>query len=203
MNTNFPRKKVNRSLRKNAYPGKHSITKADKGPGEHGSEKRGGGSDYKVQLQSKQFLRHSYCMKEGQFKSWFKDAQKRRGNTGMNFVSDLESRLGSVVCRMNFAPTVIAARKAIVHGHFTVNGKKVDVPGYSLQPGDRVELREKSRNIAVFVDCAKAQKNKLPDYMEFDSDKLVGVFLRFPETLEEVPYSAPVNFDKITEFYSR
>lgn len=167
-------------------------------PGQHGQSRRKL-SEYGVQLQEKQKLRHMFGVNEKQFRRTFDLASKMSGVVGENFMKLLESRLDNVVYRMGFAPTRPAARQLVNHGHFLVNGKRVDIPSYRVQPGDVISLREKSRNLTLVKESLEA-RNFLPNYITFDDNKLEGTFTRLPDR-EEMP--AEINEVLIVEFYSR
>lgn len=168
-------------------------------PGQHGHSNRRKLSEYGIQLQEKQKLRHMFGINEKQFRRTFEQSSKMQGVHGENFMKLLESRLDNVVYRMGFAPTRPAARQLVNHGHFLVNGKKVNIPSYRVQPGDVISLREKSRNLAIVKDSLEA-RNFLPNYITFDDNKLEGTFTRLPDR-EEMP--AEINEKLIVEFYSR
>lgn len=168
-------------------------------PGEHGPNQRRKVSEYGTQLQEKQKLRFMYGMNEKQFRSLFVEAGKMKGVHGENFMKLLESRLDNLVYRLGFARTRAQSRQLVVHGHITVNGKKVDRPAYRVKPGDVIGLREKSRNLAI-VKEALAERNFLPEYLSFDDNKLEGTYTRIPER-DELP--AEINERLIVEFYSR
>lgn len=168
-------------------------------PGEHGPNQRRKVSEYGTQLQEKQKLRFMYGMNEKQFRSLFVEAGRMKGVHGENFMKLLESRLDNLVYRLGFARTRAQSRQLVVHGHITVNGKKVDRPAYRVKPGDVIGLREKSRNLAI-VKEALAERNFLPEYLSFDDNKLEGTYTRIPER-DELP--AEINERLIVEFYSR
>lgn len=202
---NNPRKKCNRRSGKNVLGnGKNAITKADAAPGDHGRERRRGTSAYAIQLREKQCLKYFYGhIKEGQFQKIFLNALRAKGSTKDVFVQLLESRIDVVIYRMNMVPTMYAARQAVSHGHVTVNGKKVDIASYIVKAGDNISLKDSSKNLKCFVGSVQKKINKLPDYIEFDSDSMSGVFLGAPESHESVSYPFHIEFDKIVEFYSR
>jgi small subunit ribosomal protein S4 len=167
-------------------------------PGQHGHNRRKL-SEYGIQLQEKQKLRHMFGVSEKHSYRTFVQATKMAGVVGENFMKLLESRLDNVVYRMGFAATRPQARQLVNHGHFLVNGKKVNIPSYRVQPGDVISLREKSRNLAVVKEALEA-RNFLPNYITFDDNKLEGTFNRLPDR-EEMP--AEINEKLIVEFYSR
>jgi small subunit ribosomal protein S4 len=168
-------------------------------PGQHGPNQRRKLSEYGIQLQEKQKLRFMYGLNEKQFRSLFERAGKMKGVHGENFMKLLESRLDNLVYRLGFARTRAQARQLVVHGHITVNGKKLDRPSYLVQVGDVIGLREKSRNLAV-VKEALEERSYLPEYLSFDENKLEGTYTRLPER-DELP--AEINERQIVEFYSR
>ncbi|EMT52138.1 MULTISPECIES: 30S ribosomal protein S4 [Brevibacillus] len=168
-------------------------------PGQHGHNNRRKLSEYGIQLQEKQKLRHMFGVSEKQFRRTFEQAGKMAGVLGENFMKLLESRLDNVVYRMGLAPTRPAARQLVNHGHFLVNGKKVNIPSYRVQPGDVISVREKSSNLQIIKDAVEA-RNFLPNYITFDDNKLEGTFNRLPDR-EEMP--AEINEVLIVEFYSR
>lgn len=168
-------------------------------PGEHGATQRRKLSEYGLQLQEKQKLRHMYGLSEKQFRRTFEKAGKMPGVHGENFMILLESRLDNLVYRLGLARTRAQARQLVVHGHVTVNGKKVDRPSYQVKPNDVIGLREKSRNLDI-VKEALENRNFLPDYLSFDEEKKEGTFTRLPER-SELP--SEINETLIVEFYSR
>jgi small subunit ribosomal protein S4 len=167
-------------------------------PGQHGQARRKL-SEYGIQLQEKQKLRHMYGMNEKPFRKVFTQATKMSGVAGTNFMVLLESRLDNLVYRLGFATTRPAARQLTVHGHITVNGKKVDVPSYRVLPGDVIGVREKSRNLQIVKDSLEA-RTYLPNYLSYNDATLEGTYLRHPER-DELP--SEINETLIVEFYSR
>ena len=167
-------------------------------PGQHGQARRKL-SEYGIQLQEKQKLRHMYGMNEKPFRKVFTQASKMAGVAGTNFMILLESRLDNLVYRLGFAATRPAARQLTVHGHITVNGKKVDVPSYRVQPGDVIGVREKSKNLQIVKDSLEA-RTYLPNFLSYNDAALEGTYLRHPER-DELP--SEINETLIVEFYSR
>ncbi|MED1787110.1 MULTISPECIES: 30S ribosomal protein S4 [Brevibacillus] len=167
-------------------------------PGQHGQSRRKL-TEYGIQLQEKQKLRHMFGVNEKQFRRTFEHAQKMRGVLGENFMKLLESRLDNVVFRMGFAATRPAARQLVNHGHMTVNGKKLDIASYRVQPGDVITLREKSRGLAIVKESLEA-RSFVPNYITFDDNKVEGTFTRLPDR-SEMP--AEINETLIVEWYSR
>jgi small subunit ribosomal protein S4 len=175
------------------------LEKRPYAPGQHGPNQRKKLSEYGLQLQEKQKLRHMYGVTERQFRNLFDKAGKMGGVHGENFMILLESRLDNVVYRLGLARTRRAARQLVNHGHILVDGSRVDIPSYRLAAGQTISLREKSRNLDVVKEAVEVN-NFVPDYLTFDADKLEGTFTRLPER-SELP--AEINETLIVEFYSR
>jgi small subunit ribosomal protein S4 len=175
------------------------LEKRPYAPGPHGPNQRKKLSEYGMQLQEKQKLRHMYGVTERQFRNLFDKAGKLSGKHGENFMVLLESRLDNVVYRLGLARTRRQARQLVNHGHILVDGSRVDIPSYRLTAGQTISLREKSRNLEVVKEAIEVN-NFVPDYLSFDADALTGTFTRLPER-SELP--AEINEALIVEFYSR
>jgi len=175
------------------------LEKRPYAPGQHGPNQRKKLSEYGLQLQEKQKLRHMYGMNERQFRTLFDRAGKMQGVLGENFMALLESRLDNVVYRLGLARTRRQARQLVNHGHILVNGSRVDIPSFRVAPGQTIGLREKSRNLDIVKEAIEVN-NFVPDFLTFDADKLEGTFTRVPER-SELP--AEINEALIVEFYSR
>ena len=167
-------------------------------PGQHG-QRRVKLKNYGLQLHEKQKVRFTYGITEKQFRRIFRDASKLHGKAGENFLFLLESRLDSFVYRAGLATTRRQARQLVNHGHITVDGKKVDIPSYRLQPGQVVGLREKSRNLQIVKDALEANVSR-KEFVEFDENKLTATFVRLPQRAEVMP---EIKENLIVEFYSR
>ncbi|SHI82100.1 small subunit ribosomal protein S4 [Clostridium cavendishii DSM 21758] len=157
-------------------------------------------SDYGIRLLEKQRLRAYYEVLERQFESYVNASFKKGEVTGYNLLIKLESRLDNMVYRMGFATSIRGARQMVNHGHFLVNGKKINIPSYQLMPGDEVVLREKSRKSANFLDAIEVNNFKTLPYIEKDMENFRGVYLRKPQR-EELPIQ--INEQLIVEFYSK
>ncbi|AEH50802.1 30S ribosomal protein S4 [Pseudothermotoga thermarum] len=168
-------------------------------PGMHGRN-RGKLSQYGLQLRSKQIVKRIYGILERQFKRYFEKALKMPGDTRENLVRLLESRLDNVVYRLGFAINRRQARQLVNHGHFLVNGKKVNIPSMLLKPGDVVELKDKSLAVVRQVVELTKDRTRVP-WVETDFENLKGTFLRYPK-LEEVT-DLPADMQAVVEFYSR
>lgn len=168
-------------------------------PGQHGPTQRKKLSEYGLQLQEKQRLRFLFGMNEKQFRKLFDKAGKLQGLHGENFMKLLASRLDAVVYSLGLATTRRQARQLVNHGHILVDGKRVDIPSYSVKPGQVISVREKSANLAIIAEAIDAS-NFVPEYLTFDADKKEGSYVRLPER-SELP--AEINEQLIVEFYSR
>ena len=168
-------------------------------PGIHGQDRRRKLSEYGVQLQEKQKVRFMYGLNEKQFAKTFKRATKMAGITGENLLQLLETRLDNVVYRMGMATTRRAARQVVNHGHITVNGVKVDIPSYTVKPGDVIAVKEQSLDHPAIKVAVETTLNR-PAYVEFDANKLTGKYLRYPDRSELNP---DINEALIVEYYNR
>lgn len=169
-------------------------------PGEHG-QGRQKVSEYGMQLREKQRARRIYGVLENQFRRYFKEADRRKGVTGEILLQILESRLDNMVYRMGFARSRAEARQLIRHGHFEVNGRKVDIPSYQTRPGDIVAVRENRRNRDLFKEILEwGATQGTGEWLEVDRENMSGKVVRFP-TREEL--DVPVTEHLIVEFYSR
>ena len=181
---------------------KSPINKREYAPGQHGQRRRKP-SDFGLQLMAKQKLKGYYGnIGEKQFRRYYAEAVRRRGDTSENLVGILERRLDAVVYRMKFVPTVFASRQVISHGHIKVNGHRVNVASYMIKDGDIVELSPKIRDIPMVLDAVDSSERDVPDYIEVDHSKMRGAFIRQPE-LADIPYPVQMEPNLVIEFYSR
>jgi small subunit ribosomal protein S4 len=181
---------------------KSPYNRREYGPGQHGQRRRKP-SDFGIQLMAKQKLKGFYGnIGEKQFRKYYEEATRRKGDTGENLIGILESRLDAVIYRMKFVPTVFAARQFVSHGHIRVNGKRVNIPSYLVREGDVIEVKEKSREIVMVLEAVASAERDVPDYLDVDHSKMTGTFTRRPK-LEDVPYAAPMEPNLVIEFYSR
>lgn len=177
-----------------------SKCKAETAPGQHG-QRRGRLSDYGVQLREKQKVRRLYGVLEKQFRSYYKEAARRKGATGANLLQLLECRLDNVVYRMGFGSTRAESRQLVSHKSIVVNGAVVNVPSYQLKDGDVVAIREKAKNqLRIQNALSIAAQRSDSDWVEVDATKKEGVFKRVPDR-EELP--ADINENLIVELYSK
>ncbi|MBO8141078.1 MAG: 30S ribosomal protein S4 [Firmicutes bacterium] len=168
-------------------------------PGQHGRGPRRKLSEYGRQLLEKQKLKAIYGISETQLRNLFRNAARHRGRTGELLLQMLETRLDNIVYRMGLAPTLPSARQLVTHGHVTVDGRKVDIPSYRVQPGQRVGMAEKSRNLGLVVSSLESTPSRVP-YVEVDPESRSGTLLRLPSR-EEIPIK--VNETLVVEFYAR
>ncbi len=195
--------KLNRRLGENLWGRpKSPVNRRDYGPGQHGQRRRRP-SDFGIQLAAKQKLRGYYGnITEKQFHNTYVEASKKRGDTTENLIGLLERRLDAVVYRMKFVPTVFAARQFVNHGHVTVNGGRVNIPSYRVKEGDVIEVREKSRQMALVLEASDSAERDLPDYVDVDHNKMRGTFMRTPK-FADVPYPVMMEPNLVIEYYSR
>jgi small subunit ribosomal protein S4 len=175
--------------------------KFDSKPGQHGRTSGARTSDYGLQLREKQKVKRMYGVLERQFRRYFEEADRRRGNTGANLLSLLESRLDNVVFRMGFASTRAEARQLVSHRGVTVNGASVNIPSYMVKAADVVAVREKSKKQARVTEAMELAKQiGFPAWVEVSVDKVEGVFKKTPDRDE---FAADINESLIVELYSR
>jgi small subunit ribosomal protein S4 len=195
--------KINRRLGVNLWGRpKSPINRREYGPGQHG-QRRKKPTDFGTQLMAKQKLKGYYgSIGERQFRRYYDEAVRRRGDTSENLIQLLERRLDTVVYRMKFVPTVFAARQFVSHGHIRVNGKRINIASYQVKDGDEVELRQKFRELPVVLEAVASGEREVPDYLEVDHKDMKGRFVRAP-ALGDVPYPVQMEPNLVVEFYSR
>ncbi len=181
------------------YSDKCGITKRNVPPGQHGASRKKL-SNYGVQLREKQKAKRFYGVLETQFRKYFEMADKQKGITGENLLRILESRLDNVVYRLGLGTSRAEARQLVVHGHFTVNGNKVDIPSYLVKPGDVIAVREKSKSSEKFKGIAESFNGAVPNWLTVDMEKLEGKIVSLPSR-EDI--DLPVAENLIVELYSR
>ena len=196
--------KVDRRLKVNLWGRpKSPFNSRSYPPGQHGQTKSSKPSDFGVQLQAKQKLKSYYGnMNERQFRNLYKKAIMAKGNTAENLIGLLERRLDAVVYRSKFANTIFSSRQLINHGHVKVNGKKVNISSYQVKEEDSIEIRDKSKQLAI-IDVAMASKEReIPEYIQADEKNKKVKFVRIPK-FEEVPYPVVMEPNLVVEYYSR
>jgi small subunit ribosomal protein S4 len=175
--------------------------KFDSKPGQHGRTSGSRTSDFGLQLREKQKVKRMYGVLERQFRRYFAEAERRKGNTGANLLTLLESRLDNVVYRMGFGSTRAEARQLVSHKAITVNGQVVDIASYSVKAGDAIAVREAKKKQLRIIDALKlAESIGLPAWVEVNTSKLEGVFKKAPDRDE---FGAEIKEALIVELYSR
>jgi small subunit ribosomal protein S4 len=181
---------------------KSPVNKRSYGPGQHGQRRRKP-SDFGIQLSAKQKLKGYYgSIGEKQFRDYYDEAVRRKGDTGENLIELLERRLSTVVYRAKFVPTVFAARQVVNHGHVLVNGKRVNVPSYSVRDGDVVQIDPRKKDMPLVLEAIELPERDIPDYLEVDHNALKASFVRGPK-LADVPYPVQMEPNLVIEYYSR
>ena len=181
---------------------KSPVNNRPYGPGQHGQRRRKP-SDFGTQLAAKQKLKGYYGnIGEKQFRRYYEEATRRRGDTGENLIELLERRLDTMIYRAKFVPTVFAARQFVNHNHVKVNGRRVNVPSFSVKDGDVVEVKEKSRTLAVVLEAQESAERDIPDYLDVDVKNCKATIVRGPK-LADVPYPVQMEPNLVIEYYSR
>jgi small subunit ribosomal protein S4 len=196
-----PKSKIARKFGEPIFGPDKALERRNYPPGQHGNmRRRKKKSDYGIQLMEKQKAKYTYGVLERQFRNLFKKAQAKEGITGENLLKFIEARLDNVVFRMGIAPTRSGARQLVSHKHITVNGKVVNIPSYSVRPGDKIGVRERSKSLEAITDSLA--KNSAADFewLSFDSNALEGEFLQYPMRAE-IPEN--INEQLIVELYSK
>ena len=196
--------KIDRRMGENIWGrAKSPVNKREYGPGQHGQRRKNKLSDFGTQLRAKQKLKGYYGdLTEKQFRKIYGEAERVRGDTGEMLIGLLERRLDAVVYRAKLVPTIFAARQFVNHGHVTVNGKRVNIASYRVKEGDVVEVREKSRQLAIVIEALASAERDIPDYLEVDTNKKVVKFVRTPG-LGDVPYPVKMEPNLIVEYYAK
>lgn len=197
------KKKLSRSYGENLWGDNNSpFNKREYRPGQHG-QRKAKITDYGQQLIAKQKLKVYYGnISEKQFGKYYAEAIRRSGDAAENLIGLLESRLDNLVYKAKFVPTVFAARQFVNHGHITVNGKKVNIPSYMVKAGDVIEVREKSKSLAIVTTALESQTREWPTYLEVDAKKMKATYTFVPK-FDDVPYAAVMEPNLVIEYYSR
>lgn len=190
--------KVSRRLGYSISETGKELSKRKYAPGQHG-QKRSKQSEYAIQQQEKQRIRFTFGVSEKQFRKIFDKAASIPGKTGVNFLKLLECRLDNLVYRMGFAATRAQARQLVAHGHITVDGKKVDIPSYTVVVNQTIGVRESSKDLVVIKKALEAVVLR-KEYLSFDETRLSGVLVRMPERDE---FLTDINEQLVVEFYNR
>ena len=180
--------------------GKSALDRRPYPPGQHG-QRRSKISEYGMQLREKQKAKFMYGVAEKQFRNLFREAARIEGNTGENLIKLLEQRLDNVVYRMGFATTRRFARQLVSHGHVLVDGKRVNIPSYRVKPGQKIEIREKSKNNPQIQRALElTNQTGIVPWVDVDKEKVFGIFTRIPERSE---IEIPIEERLIVELYSK
>src|SRR6201995_1552874 len=196
--------KIDRRMGQNIWGRpKSPVNRREYGPGQHGQRRKGKLSDYGVQLRAKQQLKGYYAnISERQFRGIYEAAIRMKGDSGAHLIGLLERRLDTAVYRAQFVPTVFAARQFINHGHIKVNGRRVTIPSYRLKVGETVEVKDKSRQLALVLEATTLPERDVPDYIEADHSKMSAKLARIP-AFSDVPYPVQMEPHLVVEYYSR
>jgi small subunit ribosomal protein S4 len=196
--------KIDRRMGQNIWGRpKSPVNRREYGPGQHGQRRKGKLSDYGVQLRAKQKLKGYYAnISERQFRGIYHEAIRMKGDSGANLIALLERRLDTIVYRAKFVPTVFAARQFINHGHIKVNGRRANIASMRLKVGDVVEVKDKSRQLALVLEAGALGERDVPEYIEADHSKMTAKLTRFPAPTE-VPYPVQMEPHLVVEYYSR
>lgn len=182
------------------YTEKCPIESRNYPPGEHGQRRRSKVSEYGIQLREKQKIKRLYGLLESQFRNYFKKANQQKGITGENLVKLLESRFDNIVYRLGLAASRKQARQLIRHRHFMINDRLVDIPSYSLNAGDIIKVRDKSKKLDAIHNSLKRVKDTAYSWLTIDKANLTGTYVQVPER-EDVPLNA--NEQLVVELYSK
>jgi len=180
---------------------KSPVNRREYGPGQHGQRRKSKISDFGLQLRAKQKLKGYYGdVTEKQFRKVYAEAVRMKGDTSQNLIGLLERRLGVIIYRAKFAPTVFAARQLVNHGHVMINGRKCNIASALVKPGDVVEMSAKGREMALVIEATTLAERDTPDYVQVEGFK--ATYIRVP-SLDEVPYAVKMEPNLVVEFYSR
>ena len=195
--------KIDRRMGENLWGRpKSPVNSRSYGPGQHGQRCKSKLSVFGRQLRAKQkLLGNDGATTEKQFRRTYDEASRRKGNTAELLIGLLESRLDAIVYRCKFVPTVFASRQFVNHGHVKVNGIKVNIPSYRCKPGDVIEVRERSRSMALVLEALESPERDVPDYVDLDPKAMKATFVRMPD-FSEVPYAVQMEPNLVIEFYS-
>jgi small subunit ribosomal protein S4 len=195
-----PKQKRARRFKEPIFGPSKALERKPYGPGQHGRSRFQKKSEYAVQLEQKQKAKYTYGMLERQFRNLFEKASSKTGVTGENLMKFLEARLDNTVFRMGFARTRRQARQIVTHKHIVVNGIVVNIPSYTLKPGDVVTVRPKSRDLEIINETISYAPRNRYNWLEVDRKLMTGKFLNYPE-FEEIPEN--INVQLIVELYSK
>ncbi|MCY7351862.1 MAG: 30S ribosomal protein S4 [Cytophagaceae bacterium] len=195
-----PKSKISRKFGEPILGNSKALSRKNYAPGMHGKGRRGKKSEYALQLQEKQKVKYTYGILERQFENLFHKAAIKDGITGVNLLRLCEARLDNTVYRLGIAPTRRAARQLVSHNHIIVDGELVNIPSYSLKPGQLVAVREKSKSLETISDSLAGKNTKRFNWLEWDNSQMTGKFISFPER-DQIPEN--FNEQAIVELYSK
>ncbi|TAF64568.1 MAG: 30S ribosomal protein S4 [Cytophagales bacterium] len=195
-----PKAKISRRFGEPILGPSKALQRKNYAPGQHGKGRKRKQSEYAVQLSEKQKAKYIYGVLERQFRNIFKKAARKEGITGENLLKLLESRLDNTVYRLGIAPTRRAARQLVLHKHITVNSQIVNIPSYSLRPGEIIGVREKSKSLLAIETSLKSRNAKRANWLEWDGGLMAGKFISYPER-DQIPEK--INEQLIVELYSK
>jgi small subunit ribosomal protein S4 len=195
-----PKSKISRKFGEPIFGHCKALQKKNYPPGQHGKGRKRKQSEYAVQLQEKQKAKYIYGVLERQFYNIFHKAASKEGITGENLLKFLEARLDNTVFRMGIAPSRRAARQLVSHKHIVVNGEVVNIPSYTLKPGDIVSVREKSKSLEAIIHSIAAISHKRYNWLEWDASQMSGRFMMYPER-DQIPEK--IEEQLIVELYSK
>ncbi|MBC6442720.1 MAG: 30S ribosomal protein S4 [Rhodobacteraceae bacterium] len=196
--------KIDRRMGENIWGRpKSPVNRREYGPGVHGQRRKGKLSDFGIQLRAKQKLKGYYGdLTEKQFRRIYAEAVRLKGDTGENMIGLLERRLDAVVYRAKFVPTIFAARQFVNHGHLKVNGRKVNIPSCRVKEGDVIEVRDRSKDMAMVIGSMSSQERDFCDYVNVDTTRKTATFVRIPG-LSDVPYPVMMEPNLVIEYYAQ
>ena len=196
--------KIDRRLGQNIWGRpKSPVNRREYGPGQHGQRRKGKMSDFGTQLRAKQKLKGYYGnISEKQFRKYYAEAIRLKGDSGENLIGLLERRLDAIVYRAKFVPTMFAARQFVNHGHVKLNGKRASIASIQLKPGDVVEVSDAQKQSVTVLGAVQLAERDVPDYLDVDHSKMTAKLTRVPG-LAEVPYPTQMEPNLVVEFYSR
>jgi len=195
-----PKVRISRRFNEPIMGDNKALQKKNYAPGQHGKGKKRKQSEYAVQLAEKQKAKYIYGVLERQFAHTFDKATRKKGVTGEVLLQMLEARLDNTVYRLGIAPTRRAARQLVGHKHILVNGDVVNIPSYSLKPGDSIEVREKSKSLETITYSLSVQSAKKYNWLEWDGQGMIGKLINLP-LREDIPEN--INEQLIVELYSK
>src|SRR6202522_2571105 len=196
--------KIDRRMGENIWGRPRSpFNKREYGPGQHGQRRKGKATDFGTQLKAKQKVKGYYGnISERQFHKYYVEALRLRGDSSAHLIGLLERRLDALVYRAKFVPTVFAARQFVNHGHIQVNGRRVTIPSFRVKVGDLIEVKEKSKQLALVLEANALGERDVPDYIEVDHSKMTAKLSRIP-VIGDVPYPVVMEPHLVVEYYSR